>query len=467
VSPTQTGPSGEPIVWGFGDGGDGRRIFAWDTADGSRQKTLLIRTDIVDNVDWESMTIGSCGSIGVDESCLYVVDSGDNTARTSGGRRSQRAGKPYRILKIKEPNLSDFEDQDHVPITYISALEYDYLSDSSPTDFADSEASFIDHVGWGEDGAIGDLYIVTKWSLGRQGIAASKAIELTRAFKIPADAWPTTTCAALGFYSPEAVGSYESTLEGEVVTGGQIMGREWRGGEMSYDGTLIALSDTETASIFLRCPGVSVADALAAPNAGTTACVNWLHPVQGQVETLSFYPDGSRTLNIPEGNRPRMGWSPLAYNSGSTNEACSASFSDFDTPPKLKIARARNLPVCDPTEAPTDPPTMAPTFVGQTFPPTSTPRPTQAPVLTTDAPSGQTTEKPTPSPSKSPITPVPTEGTDASTAVGEPTAAPAQGSSQTSPPTESIMDGDRSISASFARGTRATLVAGAFLAIIG
>lgn len=99
-------------------------------------------------------------SSSVDEMCIYIGDVGDNTGRSSGGKRSRRDGsEPYRILKIKEPDLQEFANNE----SYFSILPFDYMHPSSPTDYAYSEAIFLDHARWGEGGAIGDIYVIMKW----------------------------------------------------------------------------------------------------------------------------------------------------------------------------------------------------------------------------------------------------------------------------------------------------------------
>jgi hypothetical protein len=148
--------------------------------------TFRIPESIITNIDWETLTIGSCGSTGEDSTCIYVGDTGDNRARVSGGRSSRRGTrKSYRILKIKEPNYKNFPDNYMLPLTRFSVLSFNYLDSTSPTKFCDCEAIFLDFTGWGDgDASKGDLSIVPKWGRG-------KANTLNRAFKVPASAWPT------------------------------------------------------------------------------------------------------------------------------------------------------------------------------------------------------------------------------------------------------------------------------------
>jgi hypothetical protein len=348
-SPTQKGPSGDPVIFSFSDGGSGERLGMWDSKTGERLMTFQIHNTTTINWDWEAMTIGSCGNTGESDTCIYIADTGDNTARASGGRRTARASFIPRILKIKEPMLEDFEDTDYIPDSYISILTIDYLHSTSPTEYADVEAIFVDHTGWGEGGTIGDMYLVSKWDRNR-----NRYLDLTRLFKIPPSAWPDKYDVATTHFSPFAVGHYDWKGEEDAsgrytyVTDGQLMGMTWRGGEMSYDGTLIALSTTVNSTIFLRCPGVSVADTLAAPTAATKYCRLWDQPTgRSQVETFAFSPDGKRSLAIPEGHHPRMGWTEFSYTD--TSQVCPGP-----TPPPIGV------PTRKPTRAPTRAPTLKP-----------------------------------------------------------------------------------------------------------
>jgi len=138
-----------------------------------------------------------------------------------------------------------------LPLTRFSVLSFNYLDSTSPTKFCDCEAIFLDFTGWGDgDASKGDLYIVPKWGRG-------KANTLYRAFKVPASAWPTDfDGSATTMYSPKAiVGSNNND---------GIMGKTVTSAEMSLDGTVIAVGTTTSTYLFLRCPGVSVAEALQA-----------------------------------------------------------------------------------------------------------------------------------------------------------------------------------------------------------
>ena len=156
LSPTQTSPeSGEPIMYVVNDGSDdyGGRIGVYDSGTGLRLLTLTISNQTVpSNYDWEALTIGPCGVMpsnddndDTDSSCLYIADVGDNVARNTKGRRTDRTDTdPYRILKIREPvadqllfSLGENDTDVAVPDSDVFMLAYDYSHASSPTKFAD------------------------------------------------------------------------------------------------------------------------------------------------------------------------------------------------------------------------------------------------------------------------------------------------------------------------------------------
>jgi hypothetical protein len=153
---------GRPIFFAISDGGGDARIGMFDSETGRRLRTLRVAESYFGNIDWESLTIGSCGKSGVDRTCLYIMDGGDNRARETNGKRGRSR---HRILKIKEPKLDDYNDNDRISRSRMSRLDYDYRHSSSPTNYADSEAMFLDHKGWGDGEEIGGEFYLTSFCL--------------------------------------------------------------------------------------------------------------------------------------------------------------------------------------------------------------------------------------------------------------------------------------------------------------
>jgi hypothetical protein len=364
LSYKQTTASGAPVLYGVADNGGGPRLGVWDSSTGQRILTLRIPDS---NFDWESMAFGNCGE-GTDQDCIYIGDVGDNAARSSVGTASSRTNGVYRILKIQEPDITLYTDDAELPSTVLKIVYFNYKDPSSPTPYADSESIFLDHTGWGEDGAVGDVYVVTKWN-------RDNAAKNNRIFKIPNSVWTNSTSVAT-IYSPQAVGEYTQATD----TG--IMGRIWTRADMSPDGTIIALGNDFRTHLFLRCPGQSVAEVLASAN--TTECYNWDNTVSGQVETLAFTADGNQTLVIPEGSNANMQWTEMKYNDPNarmcpipqynSNGNCVDPNNPAMTFPAAWCDAAiafysdRNIPTGTPVSSPTPAPTVA---MARTTPTTS------------------------------------------------------------------------------------------------
>lgn len=287
-SPSLVGPSKKPLIYLMNDGGGGRRFGIYDSGTGERILSLRMPRDLAFNLDYESMSVGTCGIDEESLSCIYIADVGDNTARNSGGTTTGLFGHnrtSYAIYKIREPDPDLFEDNDILPDWYVTTLSFNYFHSSSPTRYSDCETMFLDNVGWGSEGARGDLYLVTKWS--------SRSTN-TRLFKIPASVWRDAETDADFVYSPEALGDYSNGLNSNGISG-----HRWTRGEMTPDGTVIALGDFYDQYLYLRCPGMSVADVLASK--GATHCESWeIAYRDSQFETLAWAPDGKATLEISE-----------------------------------------------------------------------------------------------------------------------------------------------------------------------
>lgn len=301
LSPNQVNPdTGNPVMYVVNDGHEDNlsgiwgRMGVYDSGTGDRLATLEIQKESssMKSHDWESLSIGVCSKWD-DSTCIYIADVGDNVARNTQGQRSGRSeNRPYKILKIKEPSISDLPSTDDpdrktLKTDLLDALEFDYRHSDSPTKYADSEAIFFDHVGWG--GSVGDIYLVTKWN--------KEVPELTRLYRFPVEAWDANF---LNTYSPRPVGGFKK--------GHRLRQGTWTGAESTADGTVIAISSHFETYLFLRCPGATVAEALMGDS-----CYQFDHPYYGQVETTALSLDGKKLFEIPEGNSPAIAWTELIY----------------------------------------------------------------------------------------------------------------------------------------------------------
>lgn len=234
------------------------------------------------------------------------------------------------MYKIQEPNLKDFVDNDVLPESCVTTLWFDYRHATSPTRYSDCEATFLDNVGWGQDGARGDFYILTKWG-GSSGLA--------RLFKIPASIWSQAKADASFIYSPRVVVGDTSGLSGVM----------WTRAEATLDGTVIALGTYYNQYLFLRCPGMTVAEALSV----SSPCEDWsIAYWNSQFETIAWSPDGSSTLEISE-----------CY-SGSCDPNVPMVFTSmnytYDPQTSTYCKEERGPTDEDPSPSPTESPTAAP-----------------------------------------------------------------------------------------------------------
>jgi len=311
ISPNQVSSAldglGNPIAFVINDSWNGPLLGAFDIVTGARLMSFRILDAV--NVDWESLALGPCGgagsgaaAAGVDnESCLYIGDFGDNPAGGSKGQENRREGGPYRIYKLKEPLLAERRNGDTIQPDDV--LDYDYKNpavDAVVPDYADSEALFVDPVGWGDDGnsAPGDLYVVTKWKSNQ---------EYNRVFYIPVSAWETN-----GIYSPVAL---------EPQPGSAFLKETWLDADMNKEGTLLALGTDSGIYVYLRCPGTSIEVMLQQPH-----CLFFSTPARDyQTETVAFMPDGTQIVQIPEGRNRPIFTSELLYNVDVSQQVCPTS----------------------------------------------------------------------------------------------------------------------------------------------
>eukprot|EP00978_Attheya_sp_CCMP212_P026380 scaffold86627_cov54-Attheya_sp.AAC.1 len=314
LSPTQKAPSGQPVMFAMNDSGGGKRLGIYDSGNGKRLLTLKL-SFLNSDEDYESLTIGSCGGKKEKSTCLYIGDVGDNIARETRGKSTGRKSDggsfiSYRIHKILEPPIKEsFEDNDELPLNFFVGT-MKILYQKGPKKYVDCEAVFVDHTGWGFGGAIGDLYLIGK--------NPAEDRDLSRVYKIPAAAWniglhPSSTKFIT--YSPQPVG--------KTVFGGRNFGNAYTGADMSWDGTLIGVGEHYYTYLFLRCPGMSVAEALSAK-----ACHTWDTPRKNKWEAVKQYeaiswrhePDGKQTILQVSESRiedPPLVWMRLNFGKGS------------------------------------------------------------------------------------------------------------------------------------------------------
>jgi len=255
LSPNQKAPSGEPVLYTVNDRGGSQRntkirLGIYDSGTGERLLTLRLTSLPSSPYDVESMTIGPCSNTdGINTpsslSCIYIGDIGDNKARRTRGTESGRRNGLYSIYQIVEPIWQDYNDNNEfLSNGQQKVLNFDYGHESSPKRYADAEALFLDH----SSSSSPDLYLVTKWN-------RSERRSLTRLYKFSSsEAWSSsnTVYSPVSYAYNDGVGIFNS--------------KTWTSGEMSWDGNLIALGGVRGTHLFVRCPTMSIVDALLSNN---------------------------------------------------------------------------------------------------------------------------------------------------------------------------------------------------------
>ncbi len=108
------------------------------------------------------MAIGPCVDMAGD--CIYLADIGNNRARVKTPFGTKGRNK-LKIFKFPEPVVDGSGD---IAITQdIKTFSISYGQGSS-TKSADAESIFVDPRGDQHGGEAGDIYIITKWSQGKQ-----------------------------------------------------------------------------------------------------------------------------------------------------------------------------------------------------------------------------------------------------------------------------------------------------------
>jgi hypothetical protein len=232
------------VVWAHNDSGGEPEVFAIGPDGSDRGR---VRLDGAEAFDWEDMALGA-GPGGADH--LYLGDIGDNDA----------VRDEVVVYRLAEPAVP----AGGLPAGTTAAAEVLTLTYADGP--RDAETLLADP-------STGDLFVVGKtWDAGSVGV-----------YRIPADAAPGNPVAM------ERVGEVPA-LAGEMVTGGDV----------SVDGSLVALRTYFGVQVWDRGPGQTVADALAGEPCEAPA------PLEVQGEALAFTPDGRGYVTIAEGGSPRV-----------------------------------------------------------------------------------------------------------------------------------------------------------------
>jgi hypothetical protein len=228
------------VLWVHNDSGGGPDVYAL-AEDGATLGRFTL--DGAEAFDWEDMALGP--------EHLYVGDIGDNA--------SQR--DEIVVYRVPEPTVDPSAPAGDQTLAGVESLTLTY--EEGPHD---AETLLADPV-------TGDLYVVSKqWDQKVSGL-----------YRVPADAQPDTPVVM------ERVGDVTGTA-GQMATAGDI----------SADGSLVAVRTYNSILLWDRAPDQPLADAL------TTDPCEAPVPFEIQGEAITFTPDGTTYLTIPEGTTPTI-----------------------------------------------------------------------------------------------------------------------------------------------------------------
>ena len=217
-------------LWAHNDSGSEPRLFAMDRTGA----TLGVVEVEARNVDWEAIAVGP-GPDGA--AYLYVADIGDNFERR----------RHVTLYRFPVPSTADG-----------LVAEPESLDVMYPGGPDDAETLVVDR-------ATGDAFIVTK-------VPGSGVV-----YEVPATAWGSGTVEAV------SVGAVPLPLPDAVVTGGDV----------SADGSVVALRTYGDVRLFLRDAGETIGEAMT----HRSCSVATLEEAQG--ESVAF--DGEILLTVGEG----------------------------------------------------------------------------------------------------------------------------------------------------------------------
>jgi hypothetical protein len=232
------------VLWSHNDSGDTARVFALGPDRAVRAEYVLTG---VTSTDWEDIAIGPGPQS--DSDYLYVGDIGDNL----GSRRT------VDVLRFLEPTVEDSADSIAVDGVDVLTLRY-------PDGPHDAETLMSDPF-------TGDLIIVTKEDPGPSTV-----------FRFAA---PLSTSGTIEGEEIATLGFGSTSLPGSPMT---------TAGDISSDGTLIAIRTYTHAFAWRRWGTTTVAEALQ-----SAPCPLPLR-LEIQGESLAFGTDGAAYFTVAEGS---------------------------------------------------------------------------------------------------------------------------------------------------------------------
>lgn len=257
------------VLWTHNDSGDSARVFAIDSAGAFRGQYPLPG---VFSLDMEDVAVGPGPEPGV--SYLFVGDIGDNLAFRPA-IRVHRAPEP--AVALEGPPVVE-------PLDGVVSITLRY-----PDGARDAESLAIDPL-------TGDAYVVSK----QPGVS-----RVYRAAKADLDAGGPVTM------------SFVTELPFGLATAGDI----------SPDGSLFVLRSLDSACVWVRSPGATIADALQGPCVPAPVTGR---PAEPQGEAIGFGVDRRGYYTISEGARPPLRFSPRLDSACDADVNCDGSADQGD-----------------------------------------------------------------------------------------------------------------------------------------
>lgn len=237
------------VYWTHNDSGDGPYLYATDR---KGRSLATFRVTGAKSVDWEDIAAGPGTG---DSATLYIGDIGDNN----------RSRKDTAVYRVWEPAV-DLNKTGQTGQTML-AERYPYVYPDGPHD----AETLLVHPKTGE------IFIVIKVDSGLSGV-----------YKFP---MPLTRDRTATLEKVATV-----TFTNPLRFRGRNVGKLATGGDISPDGTKIAIRTYTDAFEWTIKPGQSVADAL--KGKPHPVVVPWI----GQFESLCYSPDGKALLTTSEGS---------------------------------------------------------------------------------------------------------------------------------------------------------------------
>mmetsp|Transcript_5710 Transcript_5710/g.12754 ORF Transcript_5710/g.12754 Transcript_5710/m.12754 type:complete len:349 (+) Transcript_5710:2247-3293(+) len=258
---TENVVNNETVMWVISDSGS-PHVVAFGVTSGKRLASVSLENAIRNwSKDWEGLNIGPCDK----GTCLYVMDTGNNKARETQGRAGRDTRYVYRFREPILPKTRSWVQRFTLPKDQVDVIAFMYRENETTTN-SDSEASFLDPLNQ-------DLYIITKWDRADQW--------RTRTFRIPGG----TKHGSVLKLEPLKDPSYELTHN------------TWSRGDMSKDGTMIALGAYGNAYFWRRLAGETVQQTLA-----RNPCYKLYVPPTGyQHESIGFGVTTDKIYQVSEG----------------------------------------------------------------------------------------------------------------------------------------------------------------------